>query len=553
MKPVQKSYRSGVGMHYRTNYTPSDEVPGYIRAQQNAEREGIGFDDAQPVKPQQSAWQTVRKEPSASAKLNVIPVDYQQSVSQMETVATPAPRPIENSVLSAAPSAVNYGVAPAIGSAPIMDDGCGCGAPCEMGCDSCGPCDACGPCGPWGWGPGWGGGCGMWPGLIPLAADAVRFTGRAAFRTGRAAVIGTGMVAAGSVRTVGRVLWNRPLPAPMFAGPMYAGPVAAAPAPVGDPIYAQNDYYLNASYAAPAQTSAIAASNLYENNYYPQNYVPESVPTMVPTAVPTGIVSAPAVVSAPAAVPAPQQQYASNDAGTAGLLSVQTQHVFTDDGTEVILEHDFTLQNNPAYNSSVQYASAAGNSATGNAVAENAVASSGTPLKAAAAIQTVSYGNSQTASVPAQNVPVQNVPVQNVPVQNVPVQNVSPDGYPIVSMEAPQIQLAPGEVLVSQEDFVLQPAGPSGLTTEPAKSTETPVFVQPVKDAAPAENAPQPIQDSKVTKVSFVQPVAYERVERETVPEPVTLQTESGWEIVQPTEKAVPGPSLLDLKAATPL
>lgn len=497
-EPVRETskFRSSGALHYRANYTPSSEVPGYLKAQMNAEKEGIGFETAKAARTQdtQSAWR---------------PVSYNQVSDSVETVMTPAPR-VEGSVLAAPPVQTDAMVYPA--GVPMGDCGvpCGdCGVPCG---DCCAPCGGCGPC----WGP-WGG-CGryggMWPGLIPLAGDAVRFTGRVAYRTGRAAVVGTGLVAWGGLRTVGAVFWNPNVMGPIVPGP--GVPVAAA-API-DPVYAENDMYLNAS-SASGHPAALQASNLYENQYYPQNY-----------SVISDTVVSPAVPGVPAAVPANTVVAAPASATpSASLLSYQTQRVMLEDGTEVILEHDAMTPQNRALNSSVQYM--ASNNST-------------TPALSAPAPGVIPV--SMNAPV-ASNVSMKQADTSNA----MPVQTVPAEMYPIVASEQPQIQLAPGEVLVSQQDYILEPAGtpsaaePNGLV--PVEENVPLEKIQPNEENVPAT---EPVRDAKVTKVSFEQPVS--KPEVSIIPASVPSEereTESGWKVRVNSGSD----SLLGLKSATPM
>ncbi|MBQ6107845.1 MAG: hypothetical protein IJK97_06515, partial [Thermoguttaceae bacterium] len=498
-EPVRetKKYRNSSAIHYRSNYTPSSEVPGYLKAQMNAEKDGIGFETAKSARTEntQSAWRPVNQASTQTAS-GVVPVNYTQVSGSMETVATPVPR-AENSVLASAPVQTGTMVYPSgVPMETVAAGDCGCGAPCG---DCCAPCgDCCAPCGGPCWGPWWGVGRygGMWPGLIPLAGDAVRFTGRVAYRTGRAAVVGTGLVAWGGLRTVGAVFWNPNVMGPIVPGP--GVPVAAA-API-DPVYAENDMYLNAS-SASGHPAALQASNLYENQYYPQNY-----------SVISDTVVSPAVPGVPAAVPA-NTVVATPASATpsASLLSYQTQRVMLEDGTEVILEHDAMTPQNRALNSSVQYM--ASNNST-------------TPALSAPAPGVIPV--SMNAPV-ASNVSMKQADTSNA----MPVQTVPAEMYPIVASEQPQIQLAPGEVLVSQQDYILEPAGtpsaaePNGLV--PVEENVPLEKIQPNEENVPAT---EPVRDAKVTKVSFEQPVP--KPEVSIIPASVPSEereTESGWKV----------------------
>lgn len=602
VKPAQPAQRFSGSLHYRANYAPSKEVPGYIRAQQNAEKEGIGFDDVpartqknsafvgRTVSPEkdvqfQSGWQSVSKSGSASGiqivpasshtSVRMIPVDSTSTQAlpaapapaQMETIPTPAPR-AESSVLSGTPGMAVYPQA----AAPIypMDAGCGdvCAAPCDpcVPCDPCGPCvDPCvpcgpcvDPCGPWGCGP-WGGiGCGpyggCWPGVIPLAADTVRLAGRVVFRTGRAAVIGTGMAACGVVRTAGFVLWNRPLPAPCWGGPCFGGPcfggVGPAPAMM-DPVYAENDFYLNASAGSPnagnVQIAGTVTPNLYEPSLYPQNYLAST------SFMPAGTV--PAAASAPV-VPmnAPAVNYTS---GNAPLLAGQTQRMYLEDGTEVIIEQDASFPENGVMNASVQYASANGSavpalhsavsSAPAAAIQAN-VSAQTIPVSVSTAASSGLSGASGVVLKPASvssAVPVQTqaVPLENVPAAAAP--QTAAENYPIIMAETPQIQLAPGEVLISQEDFILEPiqteseATPQNSVNESANENGKFEFIQgtgPTEETL--EKVPEPVRDANVTKVSYLEPIPQKKTEdtdtENSKPGKIisTTVTPSGWQVI---------------------
>ncbi|MCR5162625.1 MAG: hypothetical protein K6C40_01260, partial [Thermoguttaceae bacterium] len=519
IRETKKSWNSGA-IHYRANYTPSSEVPGYLKAQMNAEKDGIGFETAKSAQTEkvESAWR---------------PVSYNQVSSSMETVATPAPR-TESSVLASAPVQTGAMVYPTGVPMDAVGAGdCGCGVPCG---DCCAPCgDCCAPCGGPCWGPWWGAGRygGMWPGLIPLVGDTVRFTGRVAYRTGRAAVVGTGLVAWGSLRTVGAVFWNPNVMGPIVPPP--GVPVAAA-API-DPVYAENDMYLNASSVSERPT-ALQASNLYENQYYPQNYAVIS-DTVVSPAVPTAPVAVPAVpantvVAAPAAA-----------SPSASLLSYQTQRVMLEDGTEVILEHDAMAPQNRALNASAQYM-AANDSA---APALSSAAPGVVPVSMNAPV--ASNVAMKPADTSATTVPMSQAAygsaVQMVPA---PATAVSADGYPIVASEQPQIQLAPGEVLVSQQDYILEPAGtPSVGESNGLVPVEENVPLEKIESNE--ENAPaaEPVRDAKVTKVSFEQPVEPKvTIIPASVPSE-ERETSSGWKVRVNSGSD----SLLGLKSATPI
>lgn len=599
VEPVRKTRSSGT-LHYRANYAPSDEVPGYIRAQQNAEKMGIGFDDAVPRTRQNSAYagRTAEQNAASSGVSNAlaarnsgwqaVPVSSTQIIpvnaSAMETIPTPAPRPVNDSVLAAAPEVAGT-VYPQAGYPAGADCGIPCGTDCGVPCGAdCGiPCgDPCLPCaGPCGFGCGPYGG--VWPGLIPLAADAVRLTGRVAFQTGRAAVVGTGLVARGSVRTVGFLLWNRPLPAPIGFG---YGP-APVSAPI-DPIYAQNDFYLNASASAPApgmvQDPAFSAGpNLYAGAMVPQNAVVVSDTAVANGTVPSDFASVnyasvnyapvdhaqsvtPVSAVPVSAVPVSASHSAPVGASTASLLSAQTQRVYLEDGTEVIIEHDSMDLQNRSLNASVQYAQAN----TSSAPALQAAVPSGAAWNAPApmAVPVSASTASRVSIAPSQNIPLEPVPV--------PAGNVSADGYPIVSAETPQIQLAPGEVLVSQEDFILEPAGSVNEAGVIPSSTE----IVPGNNVIPAvqetPNTPpaQPVRDENVTKVSWEEPVVSRSVkaEKQYAEKVSTRPTASGWQIVTREKVELSGSeskeayqtaplrnvqeteaSLLELKPAAPL
>ena len=258
-----------------------------------------------------------------------------------------------------------------------------------------------------------------------------------------------------------------------------------------DPVYAQNDFYLNASAAAPAgssvnpnsglmagNSSASVVPNLYENGFYPQNYSVIS-DTAVGTLPNSGYGNAAQMASdshlnAPAlsieAAPAAEwSQTAGTETygtGTAALLTTQTQRVCLEDGTEVILEHDAMIPENRALNPSAQFASTNDSSvsaprtaiSTGNSSAVIPV-SAAVPdpvLKTAelkpaeSLVRTASLTEEQIVSFASEQNDVKRTPA--------PAENLSTDGYPIVVAENPQIQLAPGEVLISQEDFILEPS-----------------------------------------------------------------------------------------------
>ncbi|MDO4628804.1 MAG: hypothetical protein Q4C70_06440 [Planctomycetia bacterium] len=575
-EPVQKSYRNTGSFRYRTNYAPSVEgtsakksnsdKPGYLRAMENAEKNGLGFDSVSE-KPQESAWRAIPV--SGNSTVSVLPA----TSTEMETVATPTPRQEGTSVLSGTPgmeAQVAYPSAvQAVPAAPIYPVA---------------PVDACGPvCDPCFGGPCFGGSCfgSEWPGLIPLAARTAKVAGIAAYRTGRAAVIGTGMVAHGALRTVGFVLWNRPLPGcGAFCGPVCdpcgpvcdpCGPVVGG-APMMDPVYAENDLYLNAGYRANSPSGMVAnnayvtnngylasssisanvspVSNLYEDGYYPQNYnyLPNTVAPMTSVAS-TNIMpnSVPTMNSVPATNVVMNTVPLKPATGTATLLSYDTQRVYTEDGTEVIIEHDAMLPEsrteNRLENVAVQYASAKNSVNTG--ISETASA----PVLHPANM--VPY---QTVSVASQqDVPLEDVPnTLPAPTQNTvttPAQNT--EVYPIVAAERPQIQLAPGEVLVSQEDFILLPAGEVSATPSvPASNNSTlqstpvqnvPVQTIPLESVTVPSEAPattpstapavKPIRDMNVTRVSFVQPITPTQVKPEPEKPAVYRTTDTGWQV----------------------
>lgn len=648
----QASRFSGA-MRYRTNYTPSNKTPGYIRAQQNAEKDGIGFDSLPQNGNAQSAWRSTQNQTtqnqsilnqaiqnqltrnqnqrmapnqvqvipvSMSSQNAVVPVDYQQDATQLETIPTPAPRQ-SDSVLASSPVLDGADAVPTAYPAPYPTMGADCGIPCAEPCGPapCEPClgDACLPCGPC-----LGGGClgGCWPGLIPLAADTVRFTGCAALRVGRAAVVGTGLALRGSARAVGFVFWNRPLPAPVYGGPVWGGEVVG-PAMAIDPVYAQNDFYLNASASDPAgssmnssvglvaeNSSARVVPNLYENGYYPQNYSVIS-DTAVETLPYSGNFQTSQMASNPPVnIPANTQLDAANAvydssasawSGTAALLTAQTQRVFLEDGTEVILEHDAMNTENRALNASVQFASAndsaapafhsaipAGNhvenhagthvsavipvsvaastvpastdlvsalpASTASMTARETVALKPAVLKPAESfVRTASISEEQIISNPSTNAGALEAAGVNGPAAMkripVPAGNVSADGYPVVASETPQIQLAPGEVLISQEDFILEPV------EENEENANASILI-PVNDsreileAVPEngkETAPvvKPVKDKSVTKVNFVEPIV-KKHEMELATQSTTQNaqektvkfvktTDSGWQIIE--------------------
>ncbi len=500
-EPVQKPRRKTGSFHYRTNYAPAVETrksdkPGYIRAMENATRNGLGFGSVSE-KSQESAWRATLV--SGNHNVQTLP-----ATSGMETVATPAPRSAGTSVLSGTPGMETQVAYPSVVAPAYPVEACG--SVCEPCAPDCGP--VCAPCFT---APCFGG---EWPGLIPIAAQTVKAAGIAAYRTGRAAVIGTGMVARGAVRTVGVVLWNRPLPEP-FWGPCapFCDPCSSVCAPCGaDSLYAENDFYLNADYRANAPTGMVAnntyavnngylasnsvsasVSNLYEDGYYPQNY--NYLPTSV---IPqTSVATAKTVPLKPAT-------------GTATLLSYEPQRVYTEDGTEVIIEHEAMLPEKRLENrleNAVQYASAK---------------APATPTH-----YPVGVAPYQAVSLGAQ----QDVPLEDVPTAQVaPVQNTK--AYPIVAAERPQIQLAPGEVLVSQEDFVLLPATPA-----PAMQNTVPVQTIPMENVTVPREVPvtvptqKPIQDMNVTRVSFVQPITPTAVKPEQEKSAVYRMTDSGWQV----------------------
>ncbi|MDO4550386.1 MAG: hypothetical protein Q4C96_03945 [Planctomycetia bacterium] len=139
---------------------------------------------------------------------------------------------------------------------------------------------------------------------------------------------------------------------------------------------------------------------------------------------------------------------------TDSLLTLATQRILLEDGTEVILEHDQTHQERLA--------------------AENHQN----------AINPVSLSTKTDA---ANNFPFTHTPTA----ESGTIQNM--ENYPIISIQEPQLNLAPGEVLISQQDFPLQP---------PQNSQEyhTPLS----QDAAPeAEEMPHISQKADVTSVSY--------------------------------------------------
>ncbi|MBQ6109276.1 MAG: hypothetical protein IJK97_13775, partial [Thermoguttaceae bacterium] len=355
------------------------------------------------------------------------------------------------------------------------------------------------------------------------------------YRTGRAAVVGTGLVAWGSLRTVGAVFWNPNVMGPIVPGP--GVPVAAA-GPI-DPVYAENDMYLNAS-TVSGRPTALQASNLYENQYYPQNY-----------AVISDTVVSPAVPSVPAVVPAvPANTVVAAPAAaspSASLLSYQTQRVMLEDGTEVILEHDAMMPQNRSANASVQYMAANESSAPALSTAAPGVVpvSMNAPI---ASNVTMKAADTSASTVPMSPASYGSSTVQMVPA---PATAVSADGYPIVASEQPQIQLAPGEVLVSQQDFILEPAGtPSAGESNGLVPVEENVPLEKIQSNEENVPAAEPVRDAKVTKVSFVQPVS----EPEVTVIPATVpseerETSSGWKV----RVSSGSDSLLGLKSATPI
>ncbi len=147
---------------------------------------------------------------------------------------------------------------------------------------------------------------------------------------------------------------------------------------------------------------------------------------------------------------------------TDALLTQSTQRLTLDDGTEVILEHDQTRAKRLAEQ-------------------ENA---------AAAPVRQVSH-----AAMAAENSVPGELAEDAAEMVGVPMNAADTSEYPIVAAEQPQIYLAPGEVLVSQQDFLLTP---------PENSPD--FQVEPQREMKPARMQPRvvkPADKSNVTTVSY--------------------------------------------------
>ncbi|MDO4574030.1 MAG: hypothetical protein Q4D98_02325 [Planctomycetia bacterium] len=486
-------------VYYQANYTPSGKEPGYITAQRNAQSmQGIGFNEAPATRSAYAGRTTAVAGGNAAGQWVTVP--RIQQVSGVEVIPTPPARTVQNTRMPSAqaPMAVTQepvysqqapmvmGTPSDMPAAPMVyGDPCG-GVPCgPMG-------NACAPCGPCGFGCG-AGPCFAGPGIVP---GALRLVGRVAYGAGQVVagagrvvafgaesavygtgavawgagrlVVGTGRVAVGATRAVACNVRNAGVV--FVSGP--AGPIGCCPSGPVAPCY--SPYLTGMQYAGAGVATAPVSGNagpgssdpLYQEN---DAYLNMDFSQNRPSGNRTAYSTAPAT--------------------TGQLLSQQSQRVVMADGTEVFLEYDGgagietprTSMSQVSYNAAVAGASAS------------------------------------TISTPAGMTPVTNPAL-------------SQDGYPIVAAENPQISLAPGEVLVSQQDFVLTP---------PENAPKAPQTLQQPLQPAPQKMA-EPAVDGKTVQVGHptFRPVSYAK--------PV---------VVEPTfqEPSFREPSLLKLKAATPL
>ncbi|MDO4585498.1 MAG: hypothetical protein Q4D62_15545 [Planctomycetia bacterium] len=490
------------GVYYRANYPAEESVPGYIKAQRKAQamQSGIGLDEKKPTRSAYSGrtateakqevtgeWISVN-EPSPKVEKTVY---YQptststviQPVTTAEVIPTPPARVISpapsGNVVETAPPAVVYAETPPMAYAAPPATGV---IPCDTGCAPvCGPMAGplCGPvCGPMG--------CGA-PGIVP---GAVRLTGRVAYGAGQvvagagrvvafgtesavygtgAVVVGAGKVAVGATRAVlmaGRAVLRNVRNAGIVFVSGPCGPIGCAPGTPVPPCY--SPYLTGVPYAGVGAASPVPVSGETDPLYMEnESYLQMDLSQYRPNTTASVGVGQNMATVAQVATPT----------STIGLLSTQTQRVVMADGTEVILEHAANPQN----------------------VASVATTTPISPV-------------SQFSGTPA------------------PATPVSGENYPIVAVENPQIELAPGEVLVSQQDFILAPP-----ENAPATSRERPTPVaEPTMENKTVQHTSQPFRT-----VSYAKP-AVSSGNITPVSAPVTYQ--------RPAE-----PSFLKLKAATPI
>ena len=463
---------------------------------------------------------------SASRSVSMVPVSNLRRVSNPEVIATPAPRAVSNtSVLpptqvtnaapmvqstqpvQSAPQVQSVQMAPAQQvmaqpqSTVVYDNsavpmemtsgavvGGDCGVPCGDCCVPCGPVcgPVCGPecgpcCGPICGGCGWGGcgGCGLIPGAFRLVGRVAYGAGALVARVGNVAgfgvqsavhgaglavtgaghlaagaVVGTGRVAAGTtravvnnVRTAGQIFWFGVPYGPAYGVPYDGVPYGGAVVPAA----------VGTAGCASCCGGVTVASNpgtvpqgdlLYmENDSYLQMN-PSGQAQYSANAGNAYAANSAAANGAVAANTSPNAMF-QNPAPTANLLSMQPQYVKLADGTEVVLQHD---------------------------------AATTTPYSQ------VSYAS---ANVPAPAVQ-QAAAQQTAP--GMPVVNqLTEDGCKIVAVENPKIELAPGEVIVSQQDFVL-----TAPENAPASTTIVPASTAPA--VAPQSTVmPEPVVNSSVS------------------------------------------------------
>ena len=416
--------------------------------------------------------------PAAPAAKSVVqnpPAIQTQAVQPVQTVQQTAAYPegqvvYDDATMPLGTTGATYG--------PAADSCCG-----DTGCGDMG----CGPymgCGPWM-------GCPMaqGTGIIP---SALRFTGRVFYGAGQI-VAGTGRVIAfgaeSAVRGVGMAAWGTGRVA-VGAGHVAVGTTVA----VANNVRTAGQVFVSGP-CGPIGCSPYGCATPMAGGCATCGQVAGNTPAAVGT--PTNDMlymendsylqmdlsranrSQQVSASYPSSAPSTQGVFNSNPTQTAGLLSTQTQHVRLDDGTEVILQHD---------NAPVQY-------------------------------NPVSYNNMANAPASDNKVPVTNG-------------QVSAEGYPIVAAETPNIQLAPGEVLVSQQDFIL--TGPENSTPTPlAPKSDDVVPLQPI---TPDDNNTVQNGMPQLKQVSF------------TTVSPTPTASHHNWQTVA---AAGAEPSFLNLKTAT--
>ena len=474
---------------------------------------------------------------SASRSVSMVPVSNLRRVSNPEVIATPAPRAVSNtSVLpptqvtnaapmvqstqpvQSAPQVQSVQMAPAQqvtaqpqaqvvydNSAVPMEMTSGavvsgdCGVPCGDCCAPCGPVcgPECGPfcgpvCGPMCGGCGWGG-CGLIPGAFRLVGRVAYGAGALVSRVGNVAgfgvqsavhgaglavagaghlaagaVVGTGRVAAGTtravvnnVRTAGQIFWFGAPYGPAYGVPydgVYGG--AVVPAAVGTAGCAS----CGGGVTVASNPGTVPQGDLlYMEN---DSYLQMNPSGQAQYSANAG--NAYAANSAPAANTSPNAMF-QNPAPTANLLSMQPQYVKLADGTEVVLQHD---------------------------------AATTTPYSQ------VSYASANVPAPAVQQAAVQQA-APGMPVVN----QLTEDGCKIVAVENPKIELAPGEVIVSQQDFVLTAPenAPAQATVVPA-STAPAVAPQSTMTPAPVVNSTASPEDKTVQwkrPTGAFQPVSY--------------------------------------------